>query len=194
MATTVAALSQARPDTPADIAPIAAVSGAAGSVVQAVLASFAARRAAEGLRVVGLVEEAVCGNGTCDGLFLRDLTDGRRVSISQDLGPGSTACNLDPGGLAAACALAQAAIAAGADLVILSKFGKQEADRRGLTEAFQAAIAADLPVVTAVAPPLADAWAAFAGPLATPVTADAEALEVWWRRYRAGQDGAAGAG
>jgi hypothetical protein len=161
--------------------PIAAVGGADSSVVQPLLAEFAARRAREGVRVVGVVEEPAPEGGDC-ALLLRDLATSLRIAISQNLGPGSTACNLDPGGLAAACGLVQAAIAAGADLVILSKFGKVEAERHGLTEAFQAAIAADLPIVTAVAPPLAEAWAAFAGPLSVPVAAEADALEAWWRR------------
>lgn len=162
--------------------PIAAVGGADSSVVQPLLAEFAARRAREGVRVVGVVEEPCPDGGECS-LFLRDLATSLRIAISQNLGPGSTACNLDSGGLAAACGLVQTAIAAGADLVILSKFGKVEANRHGLTEAFQAAIAADLPIVTAVAPLLAEAWAAFAGPLSVPVAADADALDAWWRRH-----------
>ncbi|NVO15183.1 MAG: DUF2478 domain-containing protein [Rhodoplanes sp.] len=161
--------------------PIAAVGGARSSVIQPLLAEFAARRSREGMRVVGVVEEPCPDGGDC-ALFLRDLATSLRIAISQNLGPGSTACNLDAGGLAAACGLVQTAIAAGADLVVLSKFGKVEADRHGLTEAFQAAIAADLPIVTAVAPSLAEAWTAFAGPLSVPVAAEAEALEAWWSR------------
>lgn len=161
-------------------APVAALGGASGAEIQRLLADFAARRAGEGLRVAGVIEETACADGACGSLVLRDLAGAGRIPISQDLGPGSTACNLDPGGLAAACGLVQAAIAAGADLVILSKFGKVEADRHGLVEAFQDAIAAELPVVTSVAPPLAEAWAAFAGPLSAPVAATSAALEAWW--------------
>ncbi|MFD2183032.1 DUF2478 domain-containing protein [Rhodoplanes azumiensis] len=165
-------------------APVAALSGASGAEIQAVMAAFARRRIGEGVRVVGVVEEAECGDGPCGGRFLRDLSDGRRIPISQNLGRESTACNLDPGGLAEACGLVQAAITAGADLVILSKFGKVEVDRRGLVEAFQDAVAADLPVVTAVAPAVAAAWSAFAGPLAVTVAAEADALDAWWAGQR----------
>ncbi|MDC7786062.1 DUF2478 domain-containing protein [Rhodoplanes sp. TEM] len=169
--------------------PVAALTGATSAEIQRLLLDFAVRRAREGVRVVGVIEEATCSDGVCGSLVLRDLAGTRRIPISQNLGRESTACNLDSSGLAEACGLVQAAIAAGADLVILSKFGKVEADRHGLVEAFQDAIAAELPVVTSVAPPLAAAWAAFAGPLSAPVAADAAALEAWWTaqvRARAG--------
>lgn len=166
-------------------APVAALSGATTAEIQRVLAAFAERRRSEGFRIAGVVEESEgCAEG-CERLTLRCLTTGERVSISQNLGRESTACNLDSSGLAAACGLVQAAIAAGADLVILSKFGKIEADRHGLTEAFQAAIAAELPVVTSVAPTLAEPWDAFAGPLAVAVSADDAALDAWWQALRA---------
>jgi hypothetical protein len=170
------------PDQPGEDGPfpIAAVGGAPGSVVQRVLAEFAARRAREGFRVAGVIEEADPDGSACGAVMLCDLAGTVRVPITQNLGAGSTACNLDPSGLAAGCAAVQQAIAEGADLVVLSKFGKIEAERHGLTEAFQAAIAADLPVVTSVAPPLAAAWAAFAGALSVRLAADADALDAWW--------------
>jgi Protein of unknown function (DUF2478) len=83
---------------------------------------------------------------------VRDVSDGAIFSIGQDLGPGSAACNLDPAGLAQACHAVECAIARGVDLVILSKFGKLEAQRRGLTDAFRAAFAARLPILTSVSP------------------------------------------
>jgi hypothetical protein len=57
------------------------------------------------------------------------------------------------------------AIARGADLVILSKFSNLEAERGGLSDAFRAAVAAGLPVATAVLSAVAEAWRDFVGPL-----------------------------
>lgn len=132
--------------------------------------------------MAGLVEIAECrAGGGCGRLAVRDLATGEEIAISQDLGAGSTACNLDPGGLARACAAAERAIALGVDVVVLSKFGKLEAARGGLSDAFRAAIAADVPVVTAVAPAMAADWARFAGPLSDNVEACAPALAQWWR-------------
>jgi hypothetical protein len=67
----------------------------------------------------------------------------------------------------------------GCDVVIISKFGKLEADRGGLLDAFAAAIEMDAPVVTSVSASAVDAWARFAGPLAVFVPPDVEAIENW---------------
>ena len=66
------------------------------------------------------------------------------------------------------------------DLVVLSKFGKLEAMRSGLTGAFEAAIAAGKPVLTTVSEKHREAWRAFA-PDATVLPADKTALQAWWR-------------
>ena len=165
--------------------PIAALQGAASAVAQGLLMDFAARLTARGLKVAGIVEIAAdCGAGGCGGLLVRDLATGATIPISQDLGPGSTACNLDPRGLAEACAAVERAIAAGADVVVLSKFGKLEAARGGLSDAFRAAFAAELPIATAVSPALAQDWLAFAGDCSEFVNIGTGSLEDWWSRLR----------
>ena len=166
---------------------IAALQGASSSQIQALLANFAARVALNGHDVAGVVELATAKpNRGCRTFSLRDLSTGAIIPISQDLGPGSTACNLDTSGLAQACAAVERAIALGPDIVILSKFGKQEAECGGLADAFRAAVAAGLPVVTAVSPSLTEAWRGFAGPLSDYILADRGSLDAWWSRTKAG--------
>lgn len=161
---------------------IAAIATEHGVSQQALLVEFAERRRAQGLRVAGVVEVVEpSARNLCKARLALDLTTGARFVLSQELGSGSTACNLDPRGLAQACAAAQRAIDAGADLVILSKFGKIEAARGGLCDAFAAAIAAELQIVTTVSAELREEWARFAGSLADDVEATAEKLESWWR-------------
>ena len=77
-------------------------------------------------------------------------------------------------------------IAAGCDLVVLSKFGKLEAAGCGLAEAFTATFAAQLPLLTSVSPALEAAWQAFAPPLFDIFPAEAEAIERWWRTAHGG--------
>ncbi len=160
---------------------IIALHGAPGASVQSLLADFAARRRAEGVAVAGVVEIAETGGPyECSSLLLRDVATGKDIAISQALGSGSTSCNLDAAGLAAACGRVESAIAAGAQLVILSKFGKQEALNGGLVGAFASAIAAGVPIATSVAPSLAPAWARFTEDLAQSSRAEAPSLEAWW--------------
>jgi hypothetical protein len=75
-------------------------------------------------------------------------------------------------------------IAAGCDLVVLSKFGKLEAANSGLADAFRAAIEADVPVLTALSPAGETAWQAFATPLFVTLPADTAAIDAWWQRVR----------
>ncbi len=72
------------------------------------------------------------------------------VRISQDLGALSQGCRLDPEGLERAVGLAGAALADGAEMLIINKFGKQEADGRGFRPLIGDALATDVPVLTAV--------------------------------------------
>jgi hypothetical protein len=164
--------------------PIAAVQGASGKVIQRLFGDFATKLTRDGVRIAGVVEIVEpAATGACGKLAVQDLWTGDRIPISQDLGPGSTACNLDPGGLVAACAAVERALTHGVDLVIISKFGKQEAARSGLADAFGAAVVAQTPILTAVNPAVAKAWDAFAGPLAQYLPADLDAVEDWWKRY-----------
>ena len=168
-------------DTDCGTPRIAALRGAPSSAMQTLLDEFAQRRASAGLRVAGVIEDSDCAHdGACKHFRVRDLLSGETISISQDLGRGSTACNLDPTALVRACGRIETAISEGADLVVLSKFGKLEASRSGLADAFRAAIEADIPVLTAVSPAAAEEWENFAAPLFQFVDASCEALEFWW--------------
>lgn len=174
---------------------IVALQGAASSVIQGLLGDFAVRLADAGLRVSGVIESSANEAKPCKSMMLRSLDDGRLFSISQDLGPGSQACNLNPEGLALACAAVQQSIIRGTDVVLLSKFGKQEAMGGGLVDAFGSAITAGLPIITAVSPTMMQAWASFAGVFAECVHADVVRghgwIEAWsgrWVTSRAARD------
>ncbi len=142
---------------------IAAVHGASTFEIQRLLASFAERRLRDGFRVAGVIEIAEASSrGVCGSLALREIGTGALIPIAQDLGTGSDACNLDTNGLAAACATVLSAIERGADVVVLSKFGKLEASGGGLLDCFAAAAGAGMPCVAGVSPPLAAPFAEWA--------------------------------
>jgi len=165
---------------------IAALQGASSAAIQSLLGDFALQMARRGCRIAGVVEHLGEGKSACGSRSVRDLSTGAVISISQNLGEGSTACNLDPSGLIEACAAVERAIAAGVDLVIISKFGKLEAERRGLSGAFRAAIDVGVPVLTSVSPAMTAAWRLFAGPLSQFIAPDAALIDAWWRHADAG--------
>lgn len=154
--------------------------------VQSLMQAFAEELIQKGVRVGGVTQTRVADASGKSGIMLRDVANGAFYPISQDLGPGSVACNLDTGELALACAAIERAARGGAQLIVISKFSKQEAGRGGLCDAFRASMAARVPVIAAVSPHYRDEWRAFAGSLAEDVAPEREALAEWWAKLAAG--------
>ncbi|HKU96825.1 MAG TPA: DUF2478 domain-containing protein [Vineibacter sp.] len=161
---------------------IAVVQGAPGAQVQDLFRDLA-RRWQASARLAGVIaEDHGLPDRACAAGYLRSLADGARFAIFQDLGRGSAGCHLAGDGAITAAAAVCRDIAGGCDLVLLSKFGKLEAAGGGLRDAFTAAIAAEVPVLTSVSDAQRAAWEAFAAPLFTVVPVDADRIDAWWQR------------
>jgi hypothetical protein len=139
------------------------------------------------VRIAGVVaEDHGLPDRKCRAGYLRSIVSGTLYPIFQDFGPGTEACHLKEEGALAAAAAVEKDIGAGCDLVLLSKFGKLEAAGQGLTEAFTAALAADLPLLTSVSPAFEAAWRGFAAPHFEILPAEADSVETWWRAIHGG--------
>lgn len=115
-------------------------------------------------------------------MSLLDLDSGCSYPISQDLGPGSTACCLDPAGVAAASVVLRRALAERPELVVVNRFGVLEAEGSGFAAELLALMADGVPVLTVVAPRFLAAWRAFTGDDADELPPQAEALHDWFTR------------
>lgn len=146
----------------------------------ALLRAFARETSARGLRVGGVVQSrpasATCH---CAEMALISLASGQSVPVAQPLGPGSTGCRLDFGALAQVAQDLRTEIEAGLDLLILNRFGKAEAEGRGFREVIAAAIARDIPVLTALHPRNLPDWTAFTEGAALLLMPDAPTLHHW---------------
>lgn len=162
---------------------IAAIANSARQDAQSLLSDAAAGLLDAGFRVVGVLAESNDVEGACSAAFLRDIASGRRFSIQLDAAPAGTTCHLDAAGINEACAGMLPQIA-GADVVLLSKFGKTEALRQGLWEAFSSAISAGKPLLTTVSPKHVEAWTAFA-PEAGWLEPHSCSIEQWWQAAKA---------
>jgi hypothetical protein len=166
------------------IEPIATVQGASGPEIQDLFSALADHWA-PGLRVAGVVAESHgLADRACSAGYLRRIAGGERFSIFEDVGPGSTTCHLDENGAGSAAAAVRQDIAAGCDVVVLSKFGKLEAAGKGLWGAFTAAAEAGVPILTSVSPSVREAWERFAGAGVVTLPADAGAVETWLKSVR----------
>lgn len=112
------------------------------------LATLAEALTARGLRLCGTVQvdSERADRHHCD-MDLRILPDGPILRISQDLGPQARGCRLDTDGLERAVSRTERTLETGADLMILNKFGKHEAEGRGFRDTIATALAMDIPVL-----------------------------------------------
>jgi nucleoside-triphosphatase THEP1 len=143
---------------------LAAIVYSAGFAIDELMAKIAEELRAQGLRLGGVVQrnQGDCADD-CASMTLEDLATGRLYPISEDRGAGASGCRLDAAGLAAAGGAVASALDAPVDLLIINKFGKQEALGQGLRAEIAAGILAGLPLLTAVRDDVLPAFAAFAG-------------------------------
>lgn len=157
---------------------IVVIQGTDRETTQRLLVEAAAEWRVNGVKAVGVTAH---GHGApdrkCTAGVLRDIGSGDQFQIYLETPPSDVSCDLDAGGVSAACAVVMDQITAG-DIVVLSKFGKLEAMKRGLFPAFEAAVATGRPIVTTVSPKHLEAWRAFA-PNATYIDAEMGALTAW---------------
>lgn len=115
------------------------------------LAGVAEDLALRGLRCCGIVQinSPDCDNRTCD-MDVQVLPDGPRIRISQSLGPEARGCRLDVGALETAVGECERRLEAEADILIVNKFGKREAEGGGFRDLIAEALALELPVVVGV--------------------------------------------
>lgn len=156
---------------------VAAVFLADEAAVDEGLASVAARLRADGLRVAGFLQM----RQPRGGIAVRDLVGGGLYGITQDLGPGSNGCRLDPRGLAEAAGAALATLGAGADLLLIPRFGKAEEEGHGFRALIETACAAGIPVLAGVRRSSEPAWETFTGGLADRLPVDPGAMIDWCR-------------
>lgn len=156
--------------------------GAADDLMREVALSLRA----SGLRVAGAVQvnTETDPSRKCQ-MDLHILSGQNVVRISQDLGALSRGCRLDPNGLEQAVGLVAAGLDAGADLLVVNKFGKQELDGRGFRPLMGEALTRGVPVLTAVNRGNVQGFEAWAEGMATRLPDDRETVLDWCRAQAA---------
>jgi len=144
------------------------------------LLGLAADLSARGVRCAGTVQinSERADSGQCD-MDVRVLPDGPVLRISQHLGLSARGCRLDPDALERAVGLVAARLSRGADILIVNKFGKHEAEGRGFRDVIAEAVALDIPVLVGLNALNRSAFEAFAGGLACRLPPERAALRDW---------------
>jgi len=146
-----------------------------------ILHGFAHALLDAGRTVAGIVQTNTdCGPGKPCDMDVEVLPAGPILRISQDLGPGSRGCRLDPAALEQAVGLVDASLHRGADLLVINKFGKQEADGRGFRPLIGAALSEGIPVIVGLNALNLPAFETFTEGMAASVAPDQAALMAWF--------------
>lgn len=137
--------------------------------------------ASDGVRLAGTVRSSPVDPNAhpCD-MDLRVLPDGPEFRISQPRGRAARGCRLD-GGIVETIAVEVEARLAAADVLIVNKFGKQEAQGRGLCPAILMATELGLPTVVGVNDMNAPLFECFSGGVAVALPPDLRAVCAWVR-------------
>ncbi len=144
------------------------------------LFSVAQDLGARGYQTCGTVQiNTKRGDHPCD-MDVQVLPDGPILRISQSLGRNSKGCRLDPSALENAVGFVAGRLTSGAEVLIVNKFGKHEADGRGFRTVIAEAIERDIPVLVGVNALNLAAFKEFVGPDALWLEPSAKAVISWF--------------
>lgn len=147
--------------------------------IDRLLAQAVSRLETAGLALAGTVQTNIDRDDRprCD-MDLRLLPDGPTIRISIDRGAEARGCRLDAGALEQSVVWTDAALER-AELLVVNKFGKQEAEGRGLSNTIAKALDSGIPVLVGVNGLNLGTFLAFAGDLAQPLPASSDAIVDW---------------
>lgn len=161
---------------------LAALVYAQGEDANRIVEDFANDLARRGHRLGGVVQIAEAAqNCECRETHVVDLESGQRISILQDLGRHSQSCRIDPAALANVGQLISSAIARQPELLFINRFGKLEAEGKGVFAEIGEAAAANIPTLVSVSMRYLDQWRQFTMGLDDELACSNEALQQWWR-------------
>ena len=145
----------------------------------ALIAEVAALLAADGVRLAGTVQSnhERPDRRKCD-MDLAVLPDGPIVRISEDRGDLARGCTLDSGALEQTVVAVQNRLP-GAEVLIVNKFGKREAEGKGLVPVIADALELGIPVLIGVNGLNLAAFLTFAGGHVSALPADAHLVAGW---------------
>ena len=148
----------------------------------ALIGQCAADLVASGYRLGGVVQSNAHRRGQrrCD-MYVKDLLGGDEVKISLDRGNEARGCRLDPDAFARIDAWIERAVLERVDLLIINKFGREEAHGRGLRPVIAEALIAEIPLVIGVSRRNLCDFLTFVGDSATRLRPDIEAITAWCR-------------
>ncbi len=151
-----------------------------GLVRDALITRCATDLAASGYRLGGIVQSNAHrpGRRRCD-MYVKDLMGGDEIKISFDRGNEARGCRLDPDAFARIDGWIERAVLEHVELLVINKFGKEEANGRGLRAVLAEALIAEIPLLIGISTQNLSDFLTFVGDSATRLGPDIEAMTAW---------------
>ena len=153
-----------------------------GLVRDALITRCATDLAASGYRLGGIVQSNAHrpGRRRCD-MYVKDLLGGDEIKISFDRGNEARGCRLDPDAFARIDGWIERAVLEHVELLVINKFGREEANGRGLRAVLAEALIAEIPLLIGISTQNLSDFLTFVGDSATRLRPDIEAMTAWCR-------------
>jgi nucleoside-triphosphatase THEP1 len=149
--------------------------------INSVVQNFAAALAEQGFKLGGILQISQnTPDCSCKETHVLDLASGQRIPILQNLGTLSQSCRVDTAALAKVSGILSHAMAQDADVIFINRFGKLEAEGKGLWAEIGEAVSLGIPTLVCVSVKFLAAWRAFSGDLAEELTCGPLELQNWW--------------
>jgi nucleoside-triphosphatase THEP1 len=153
-----------------------------GLVRDALITRCATDLAASGYRLGGIVQSNAHrpGRRRCD-MYVKDLLGGDEIKISFDRGNEARGCRLDPDAFARIDGWIERAVLEHVELLVINKFGREEANGRGLRTVLAEALISEIPLLIGISPQNLSDFLTFVGDSATRLGPDIDAITAWCR-------------
>ncbi len=149
--------------------------------INSTVSDFATRVAEQGFKLGGVLQVSQnTPDCVCREIHLLDLASGQQIPILQNLGSQSQSCRVDTAALAMVSGILSQAIEKNAELIFINRFGKLEAEGKGLWAEIGEAASREIPTLVCVSVKFLPAWRDFAGDFADELPCGPQALQDWW--------------
>ncbi|MDH5188690.1 MAG: DUF2478 domain-containing protein [Rhodospirillaceae bacterium] len=155
--------------------------------VDGLFADFVKKITASGITVGGIVQEMhSTKHGKMGSIDAIEVDTAKRINIKTPHLPTTTpgTCLLDASMLAECSSAIHRAINGNFDLVVIEKFGRQEAKGEGLIDEIMAALASDTPAIIALPEGYKNEWDKITGGEIEILPANIDAMVAWWNNKK----------
>ena len=148
--------------------------------VNSLLEDVSRTLAQRGLNLAGVLQKAVFPEGRDEkNVCLSSLRGDWEMPVLQNRGQHAQGCRLDPHAITDVAGRLAVDLKAGADILIVNRFGRAESEGYGLRQVLEQAVCEDIPVLLAVREDYVSAWEEFHGGMGELLPLDRDTVQSW---------------